>query len=61
MPGWSWGSGIGAVISGLAGSLTAKTFLVGVVERGLEVGIASLVGSSATGKPGFTRVWKDAT
>jgi len=61
MPGWSCGSGIGAVKSSLAGSLTAKMFLVGIVERGLEVGIGSLVGSGATGKPGFTRMWKDAT
>ena len=45
--------------SGLAGSEAAKTFLVGIVERGLEFGICSLVGR--TGKPGFTRVDKDTT
>jgi len=59
MTGWSCGGGIGAVKTHLAGSEAAKTFLVGIVERGLEFGICSLVGRM--GKPGFTRVRKDTT
>jgi len=59
MTGWRCGNGIGAVKSGLAGSEVAKTFLVGIVECGLEFGIGSLSGS--TGKPCFTSVGKDAT
>jgi len=59
MMSWSCVSGIGAVKSSLAGSEVAKTFLVGVVECGLEFSICSLVGR--TGKPGFTSMGKDAT
>ena len=43
----------------LAGGEVAKTFLVGIVERGLEIGICALVGR--TGKPSVASMGKDTT